>query len=103
MLNQFRTYNLSISLYRATTNLKIAHHLKDQLLRAASSVVLNLAEGSGKRSPKDRRKFYDIAWGSLNEVTAIIDISGANEVELMQLLDSTRASCYKLLRHFGPL
>ena len=103
MLNQFRTYNLSISLYRAVATFKIAHHLKDQLLRAASSVTLNLAEGSGKRSPKDRRKFYDIAWGSLNEVSAIIDLAAADNLELLQILDSTRASCYKLLRYYGPL
>lgn len=103
MLSQFRTYNLSVSLYRATASLKLDRHLKDQLLRAASSVPLNLAEGSGKRSPKDRRRFYDIAWGSLNEVSAIIDLSGVKQSDLLQLLDATRASLYKLLRYYGPL
>ena len=103
MLSQFRTYNLSVSLYRATTSLKMNRHLKDQLLRAASSVALNLSEGSGKRSPKDRRRFYDIAWGSLNEVSAIVDLIELKNGEFMQILDATRASLYKLLRYYGPL
>ena len=36
-------------------------HARDQWLRAAQSVPLNIAEGNGKRSPKDRARFFDIA------------------------------------------
>ena len=35
--------------------------LKDQFKRAASSIVLNLAEGSAKPTAKDRKKFYYIS------------------------------------------
>ena len=34
---------------------------RDQWLRAAQSIPLNIAEGNGKRSLKDRARFFDIA------------------------------------------
>ena len=39
-------------------------YLADQLQRAALSIVLNLAEGAGKFSPKDKAAFYLRARGS---------------------------------------
>ena len=49
--------------------------LTDQLRRASSSVLLNYAEGIGRRSTKDRRHFFDIARGSALEVSAILDVA----------------------------
>ncbi len=43
MPNQgFRSYDLAVELYRRCKPLLLPAHLKDQLLRASSSVVLNL-------------------------------------------------------------
>jgi len=50
-------------------------HLRDQLVRSADAVVLNLAEGSGKGAGDSRRNHYRIALGSAAEVVAIIDIT----------------------------
>jgi four helix bundle protein len=49
--------------------------LSDQLRRAALSVPLNLAEGSGKGMIEDReaRRFYAIARGWALECAAIVD------------------------------
>jgi four helix bundle protein len=33
-------------------------HLADQLTRASTSIVLNLAEGAGKHSRPDKRRYY---------------------------------------------
>lgn len=47
---------------------------KDQLDRASTSVVLNLAEGNGKRSHPDRCRYFDIARGSVVECAACLDV-----------------------------
>ena len=47
---------------------------RDQLDRASTSVVLNIAEGNGKRSYPDRSRFFDIARGSALECAACLDV-----------------------------
>ena len=45
-------------------------HLCDQLTRASISIVLNLAEGAGKHSKADKRRYYLSARGSATESAA---------------------------------
>jgi S23 ribosomal protein. len=49
-------------------------HLKDQLDRAATSIVLNIAEGAGEYSRPDKQRFYRMARRSATESAAILDI-----------------------------
>jgi four helix bundle protein len=49
-------------------------HLCDQLTRASTSVVLNLAEGAGKHSKADKRRYYLSARGSATESAALLDV-----------------------------
>lgn len=97
MLINFQTYQHALNLYRATRQLKLAAHLKDQLERAASSVVLNLAEGSERSTPADKRKFYVIALGSLRECQAILDLADGSSAPARQLADGVGASLWKLI------
>jgi four helix bundle protein len=48
--------------------------VKDQLDRASTSISLNIAEGNGKYSPKDRCRFFDVAHGSALECAAGLDV-----------------------------
>jgi four helix bundle protein len=45
----------------------------DQLKRASLSILLNIAEGTGKTSDPERRRFYAMARGSAMECGAILD------------------------------
>lgn len=54
--------------------------IADQLSRASSSIPLNIAEGSGKLTEKDKKRFYSIARGSAMECSAIFDVMLAREL-----------------------
>jgi four helix bundle protein len=73
----FRAYDLALELHRSCEALRVPTYLRSQLERASSSIVLNLSEGSGRTGLADRRRFYAIAFGSLREVQAILDIAAA--------------------------
>src|SRR5512140_1219926 len=59
--------------------------LRDQLERASISIILNIAEGAGRRSPADRRRHFVIAQGSTYECAAILDI-----LRLRKIAQTTR-------------
>ena len=48
--------------------------LSDQLRRAVISVPSNIAEGLGRSTNKDKGHFMQIAYGSLMEVLAQLDV-----------------------------
>jgi four helix bundle protein len=50
------------------------HIIRDQIDRSSLGVVLCIAEGSGRRSPKDKRRFYAMARGSATESAAVLDV-----------------------------
>jgi four helix bundle protein len=54
--------------------------LRDQLERASTSIVLNIAEGAGRRGGADRARFFAIARGSATECAAILDIVRARSL-----------------------
>ena len=66
--------------------------LADQLKRASLSIPLNIAEGNGKFTQKDKARFYHIARGSATECAAILDAA-----HIMQVLDSQLWQDGKLL------
>ncbi len=68
------------------------------MLRAASSIVLNLAEGYGKQTIQDRKKFFQISFGSTRECQAIFDLlDQPNHRDIISQLDHVAACTYKIL------
>jgi len=51
-----------------------AWNLADQLSRASLSIVNNIAEGAGKFSKGDKRRYYLSAAGSSTESAAMLDV-----------------------------
>lgn len=50
------------------------YSFRDQIRRASLSVILNISEGSAKKSDIEFARFLEISIGSVNEVVACIDI-----------------------------
>jgi len=97
-MKNFKTYHLAIEFYRLAATIKLPGHLKNQFDRASASISLNLAEGSGRFSRKDQKRFYHISFGSLRECQAILDLAEEGSKELMELTDKLAAHLYCLIR-----
>jgi four helix bundle protein len=53
--------------------------IADQLFRASLSITLNIAEGSGRLTQKDRRNFFIISRSSVFECVAILDAVASDQ------------------------
>ena len=100
MVNNFRTYDLAVSFYYVCKKLSVPSFLRNQLDRASSSIVLNLAEGDARQSCNDRKHFFHIAYGSLSERKAILVLAtNDNASKAINLADSLGAHIYRLIQH----
>ena len=70
---------------------------RDHLDRASTSTVLNIAEGNGKFSIKDRCRFLDIAYGSAVECAACLDIYVARRFALPQEVEDGKNSVKRIV------
>ena len=95
-MKKFVTYELAVTFYRAARTSNLPYFLKNQLLRASSSVALNLREGSANRSPKMRQKYYRIAFASAKECQAIFDLEPNQKLE--RQIDCICAHIYRLMK-----
>ncbi|OGV08922.1 MAG: hypothetical protein A2499_18115 [Stygiobacter sp. RIFOXYC12_FULL_38_8] len=60
--------------------IKLKNPTIDQFERAADSIALNIAEGNGKYSGKDRCRYFDIAKGSSLECSSCLDLLFAKDL-----------------------
>jgi four helix bundle protein len=96
MYHHFRTYKLAVDFHRRCRSLALPDYLKDQLLRASSSIALNLAEGSGRSTQKDQLRFFHQAMGSLRECQAALDLAPKQNTALVVAGDQLGAHLYRL-------
>jgi four helix bundle protein len=72
-----------------------------QIRRAALSVHLNIAEGASRKSEAERKRYYEIARGSIVEIDAALDI--ANDLEYLNnyttttILGESMVKCFRML------
>ena len=85
-------------------------YFADQLGRASLSIVLNIAEGAGKLSPADKRRYYQSARGSATESAALLDacqrirlIEDADHRLGKEILIRVVSMLVKLTKSFEPL
>ena len=97
---KLKTYRLALEFYKEGRKLKIKNFpLKNQFERASLSIVLNIAEGVAKLSAKDRKRFYQISLGSLNETLVILEIMENNI--LIKKGNLVRAHLINLIKNPG--
>lgn len=74
----------------------------DQLNRAATSITLNLAEGSGRWHVKDKANFYFISRGSAFECVPLIELGFELglivEIQRIELREDLQAVCQMLTK-----
>lgn len=95
MLKNFKAYQASVYFYRRCEEARMPSFLRNQLLRAASSVCLNLSEGSTRPVGPDRKRFYLIALGSARECQTVLDLNPQTQ-QLRELADGLGAVVYRL-------
>ncbi len=89
--------------FRLCEQLQAHRNAKDQLLRASQAIPLNIAEGNGKATEGERRRFFEIARASALECGAIQDVlevcgalPAAENANAKKLLDRIVAMLTKL-------
>lgn len=97
---------LTVGVERLTAQLPRGHaDLKDQVRRAASSTMRNVAEGANRWAPRDKASRYIIARGECGECDAALEmlarigLGDAREIDrLRALADRTAALLTGLIR-----
>lgn len=86
-------YRVAVEFAATAARLTASRHLgsvRNQLERASASIMLNIAEGVGRRTASDKAHFFTIARGSANECSAILD--------LLLMRDLVTPSCHRAAR-----
>jgi four helix bundle protein len=103
-------YTVALDLVRSLRSVvvelrKYSADAADQVERAASSVVLNIAEG-GRRRGRDPQRFFSMANGSAGEILGALDLADAwgwkiESARARELLDREQRLLHGLTRRTG--
>src|SRR5262245_46452025 len=98
--NRLHVYGVALELHGLCCTLvaQLNRIVKDQLERASLSVVLNIAEAAGRRSRRDKARFYAIARGSATEVAALLDVLALRHLAAPAQIRSGRRLAIRLVQ-----
>lgn len=77
--------------------------LTDQLRRASTSIMFNIAEGFGRYTDRDRIRFLDIANGSLMEVSSELELALSFHYLTLEEFDSFDEKILIIVRQLEKL
>jgi four helix bundle protein len=97
-----KSYKFGLDIYLISKNFPKDERfgLTSQIRRAATSISLNLAEGSSRTSIKDKCRFIQISLGSVNECLVLISyLKDLNHIDLTiyENLDNSLIEIKKML------
>ncbi len=101
-MKSFRTLDLAETFYELSEKSNLKGNLRDQLLRASSSIALNLAEGNAKRTQREKKRYYQIAYASSQECKAILRLAKIEDTEIIDVSDKLGAWLFNLLKSEIP-
>jgi four helix bundle protein len=81
---KLKVYQLALEFnkyaHQICSKLDSSSDIRNQLDRASNSIVLNIAEGNGKYSKKDKCRYFDISLGSSFECAGCLDILSVRDL-----------------------
>jgi len=98
--NRLHVYHVALELHCLCSTLvaTLNRIVKDQLERASLSVVLNIAEAGGRRSRRDKARYYAIARGSATEVAALLDVLSLRRLASPAAIRSARRLAIRVVQ-----
>jgi four helix bundle protein len=99
-------YNVALELHVVACTLLPRQGLRvirDQLERATLGVVLNVAEGAGRRSAPDKRRFYEMARGSATETAALLDVIRRRSLAPAEACSDARSRVIRVIQMLSRL
>jgi len=90
--SKLHVYQVALELHTQCSVLVAVLHrvVRDQLERASLSVLLNTAEAGGRRSRRDKARYFAYARGSATEVAALLDVLERRQLAAPAAIRSAR-------------
>jgi len=97
-MKTFITLDVAVEFYEQSEKSDLKGNLRDQLLRAASSIALNLSEGNAKRTVPEKKRYYQMAYASTQECKTILKLAKISDEKMLSTIDKLGAWIFNLLK-----
>lgn len=103
-----KSHQLALDIFNLTKDFPTSeqHTLTAQIRRASLSIPTNIAEGTGRKSPKERKFFFNIAMGSAHETEYLLIFSNdygliSNKVfaQIISVIEEIKSMFFVLMRN----